>query len=94
MENQLLRVNQQISFEFDQVLSDARSIKKTMSELSRAEDLNREIEEKAEKAVVLSEKILDKLRKFKENKFRPCIQGYESEDEDDNENADEGNFNG
>lgn len=55
------------------MLSDARSIKKTMSVLSRAEDLNGEIEDKAEKVSALSEKILMKLRKFKENQFRPRI---------------------
>ena len=54
-------------------MSDARSIKKTMSVLSKAEDLNRDIEEKAMKVSNLSEKILIKLRKFKDNKFRPRI---------------------
>lgn len=44
-----------------------------MSVLSRAEDLNGEIEEKAIKVSALSEKILNKLKKFKENKFRPRI---------------------
>ena len=76
-----------ISFEFDQVLSDARSIKKTLIELSRAEDLNREIEELAIKVCGNADKIGAKLRKFKENKFRPRILGFDSdsdqEDHDD-----------
>jgi len=38
-----------------------------MAVLSRAEDLNGEIEDKAARVSALSEKILQKLRKFKEN---------------------------
>lgn len=41
--------------------------------LSKAEELNAQIEEKAMKAKDLSKKILTKLQKFKENKFRPRI---------------------
>jgi hypothetical protein len=44
-----------------------------MSVLSKAEDLNKEIEDKALRVANLSEKILNKLKKFKENKFRPRI---------------------
>jgi hypothetical protein len=55
-----------------------------MSVLSKAEDLNKEIEDKALKVACLSEKILNKLKKFKDNKFRPRIQGFDSDsDEDD-----------
>lgn len=65
------------------MLSDARSIKKTMSILQKAEDLNREIEEKAMRVSNLSDKILYKLRKFKDNKFRPRIQGFDSDSDGD-----------
>ena len=74
------------------MLSDARSIKKTMAVLSRAEDLNAQIETKAMKARNLSQKILSKLEKFRENKFRPRIQGFDSDsepEEDDNDQSGE-----
>jgi len=83
LENQLLRVNQKISFEFDNILSDARSIKKTMSVLSQAEELNRDIEEKAKTVSGLSESILRKLQRFKANGFRPRINGLDSDSEDE-----------
>jgi hypothetical protein len=38
-----------------------------MAVLSKAEDLNEQIEDKAAKVSALSEKILQKLRKFKDN---------------------------
>lgn len=61
-----------------------------MTVLSKAEDLNAEIEEKAAKVCALSEKILSKLRKFKDNQFRPRIQGYDSDSEtEDNEETGE-----
>lgn len=44
-----------------------------MSVLSKAEELNRKIEAKAEKVALLSEKVLSKLVRFKENNFRPRI---------------------
>lgn len=58
-----------------------------MTVLSKAEDLNGEIEDKAAKVCTLSEKILCKLRKFKDNQFRPRIQGYDSDS--DQEELDE-----
>ena len=44
-----------------------------MTVLSRAEDLNRAIEEKALRLCHAADSILFKLRHFKENKFRPKI---------------------
>lgn len=66
-------MNQKIGIEFDHVLSDARIIKQTMKSLETAEEFNKQIEEKAKKANDLSLKILNKLKKFKENSFRPRI---------------------
>ena len=44
-----------------------------MSVLSKAEDMNSEIEEKAMRVSGLGDKILYKLKKFKDNNFRPRI---------------------
>jgi hypothetical protein len=60
-----------------------------MAVLSRAEDLNAQIEAKAMKARNLSQKILSKLEKFRENKFRPRIQGFDSDSEPDDDDNDQ-----
>jgi len=77
LENQLLKVNQKISFEFDNVLNDAHSIKKTMFNLEKAEQLNQEIEENAIATAKHSGRVLKKLQRFKENNFRPRIHGID-----------------
>ena len=65
------------------MLNDAHSIKKTMENLNKAEDLNKDIEERAIEAAKFSGKILKRLNKFKSNSFRPRIHGIDSEQSSD-----------
>ena len=50
--------------------------------------MNREIEERAIKVCANADKIVGKLRKFKENKFRPRILGFDSDSDQDDHDDD------
>jgi len=83
LENQLLKLNQKISYDLGQVLSYSCTIRETMRKLEDADELNRQINTVVEEANEVASRVLKKLRRFKQDNFRPKIKGIDAESDVD-----------